>query len=607
MIRELTVSEWKEEINRALEYRKLYGLESSWAEMEALFYNVHDSNAHAGPNIIYSTGDALMSTMSVPYPYITAKARRTEFLASSKLTEHVDNDLIETMDCPEEAEKVVLSAYLWGRGIAKIGYDSEFGWDPSMDLGLLQQTPLGLTLTQFDRNQKRIEFNAVKPGMPWVSRVLPHDFVVPWGVFGIKDAPWCAHRKVRHLEECRADPKYDTKGLRPVMSAKDFVESYKKVPAVYRTGEDITKGFGFSDTGETEYVELWEIHDRQTGKIYVIATGYDSFLRNEQDHLQIEGLPFVDLSLVPRARTFWTTSDAFYLRQCQHESADIALQAQKQRRARVLRMLYGEDAFSPDELDKLLSSDVGVAAKVSGGQNIQESVAFLQPPGDQMIGVDAEMNRRDAREVVGFSRNQMGEYESTGRRTASEANIVQQAASLRMDRRQAVLAKFYLDIFKKINPIIQKFWQVPKWAEVVGQDGAQRIIQYTGQELQGEFQYQLGFSLAPQETLQQRRQNALQMYAMLRQDPLMNPFGLARYLNMNFNEPEFASLFQPGVLDGKLEMLSAMQNQQAGGAGMGEGQPGSMGAGPQGQGSAGNGSSAKRPGSVQTAGAGTRS
>lgn len=606
---ELTVKEWIEEINRGLEYRKLYGLESSWASLEAMFYHVQSK--HQAPNLIYSTGDALMSTMSVPLPYVTTKAKRQEFLAPSRLLESIDNDLIDVMSMTDEVELGVLSAYLWGPAIFKIGYDSEKGWDPSFDVGLMHKLPLGMSMTQFDKHQNRIEYNNVDPGMPWFKRVLPHDFVVPWGTPpDLSYAPWCAHRTVRHIDDIKGDVKYNTRGLRPVMSVKDFVESYKKVPAVYRTGQDVTKSMGWNETGESEYVELWEIHDRRTGKIYVIATGHDAFLRNEQDYLQLNGLPFVSFGLVPRARTFWTTSDAYYLQQAQNEAEDIALQASKHRKASVLKFMYQEDALENDELDNFLSNETGIGIKISGEKPINEAIAFSQAPPDLQTGPAMENVRRDAREMTGFSRNQLGEYEQTGRRTATEAKVVQDASSLRMDRRQGCLAKVYVNAFRKINPIIQQYWQAPRVAELMGQDGAQQFLTFTGDDLKGEFKYSLGFSLGSMESLQQRRQNALQMYAMLRQDPLMNPMALARYLNFSFNDPEFTTLFQPGVLNGQIEALSAIQTKgQAlglGGGGMDQGGSGSVPQGGKGQGASGNGSSTNRTGSVQTPGLGAR-
>ncbi len=37
--------------------------------------------------------------------------------------------LIDEMGTPMEVEKAVYSAFLWGKGFIKIGYDSEYGWE----------------------------------------------------------------------------------------------------------------------------------------------------------------------------------------------------------------------------------------------------------------------------------------------------------------------------------------------------------------------------------------------------------------------------------------------------------------------------------------------
>lgn len=573
--KENTVEEWIEEINRGLDYRKQYGIEDSWSRLEALFYNVHNSQAHSGPNLIMSTGDALMSSLNVPYPYITVKARRADYLMGSKVQENIDNMLIEDLDLVSEANVSTLSAYLWGVGIWKIGYDSEYGWDPQYDYGLITDQPIGATLTQFSRQGRRIEFGKAESGMPWVSAVLPHDFVVPWGTRELEFAPWTAHRVIRHIDDVKDDPKYSTRGLQPCMSMADFVKSYESTLKTYRIGQELTSTTSDA-TGCVEFVEMWEIHDRRTGKIYVIATGHDEFLRNDQDLIGLEiGHPFVSMHFVPRARNFWTTPDAYYLENVQAELADITIQATKQRRSGVLKFIYGEDAFDEDELEKLLSADVGVAvkAKISATDLRNAIIPFSANPNNQ-LQMDMEMTRRNAREMIGLSRNQFGEFDASTRRTATEAQIVNQSSNTRMDRRQAALARLYTRTFSKINPLLWKFWKTPQTVNVIGQDGQPMWLQVVGEMIKGEYKYNVGFSTAPAETIQSRRQQAFQMYMSLRQDPLIDPIGLAKFLNMQVNDTEFSDVFNKQALSGQ----GAAQGQAPGGApnGMGAGQAGAI-------------------------------
>ena len=86
MWKDLKVEEWVDELNRGLEYRREYGLEDTWSTNEAMFYNLPGSDTEFGPNIVASTGDALMSNLTVPYPYISLRGRRPGLMDSARLS-----------------------------------------------------------------------------------------------------------------------------------------------------------------------------------------------------------------------------------------------------------------------------------------------------------------------------------------------------------------------------------------------------------------------------------------------------------------------------------------------------------------------------------------
>jgi len=297
------VDDWLEEISSGLEFRRKYGLEDHWADLEALFYNVHVSSQD-GPNLIVSIGDSLLSSLCVPKPYISVKPRRNLGVTASRVLEGLDNDLLADTGLNEAVEDAVLHSYLWGVGILKIGYDSEWGWNPEFDLD--PNDGLGLSLTSFSMKGQRIEYDSdIRPGMPWVRAVLPHDIIVPWGVRDLTETPWIAHRIVRHIDDIKSDVKYSNKrDLRPVMSMDDFVQSYLSVVQPYRMGEEMSSLTGRKEGhGKNEYCELFEIHDKRTGRVKVISTGNKGFLRDDVDMLNLKnGLPFVGMSLVPKPK-----------------------------------------------------------------------------------------------------------------------------------------------------------------------------------------------------------------------------------------------------------------------------------------------------------------
>lgn len=564
--RNLKVEEWFSEIDDGLSYRRKHGLEDSWSELEALYYNVHESLASDSPNIIAATGDSFLSELTVPNPYILVRPSRPESVDGAPIIESVVNNLLYELKVQEHVEEATLHAYLWSRGFLKIGFDSEFGWDPSLDIGGKERA-FGLSLSQFDKRGRRIEFAETRPGMPWISSVLPHDIVVPWGVRFLDSSPWVVHRVVRHVDDVKADAKYEkTRDLQPVMSMEDYTKSYQTVLKPYRVGW-IPQGIS---SRKAEFAELWEAHNRRDGRIIVLATGHKKFLRNDIDHLLTEeGYPFATVGFVPRSRTFWTTPDAYYLKYHQAEQTDISLQATKQRRISMIKFLYDKDVISEEELEKLLSADVGAGAAIESGHKLQDAIMMIQPGNNSLLYQDAEFSRRSAREVIGFSRNKTGEFES-GRHTATEVLKVDQGGSARMSRRVVRLKRLYEDTSRKLVRIVSTLWRAPRMAQVVGVDGEARWMRFTGADLKGKYKYSADFVSEAGESLQARRQRALQLYVLLLQDPLADPVAVRRYLSVAFNDPEIGRLFRTGE-DAELRLQMSRMQGEGGGVSQGRG------------------------------------
>lgn len=546
MRKELKPDDWLQEIDHGLEFRRAFGQEDSWRSLEVMFYNL--SGSGLGPNIIVSTGDSLLSSLTVPFPQITVRAQREEFLDQAEVVQSVDKYLMTEIDVPSQIELACLHAFLWGRGVLKIGYDSEYGFDPDLELVSTKLGPLGASVSQFDKRGNWIESGRVQPGMPWVQAVLPHDIVVPWGTHEISDAPWIAHRVVRHVEDVRQDSKYvKSKTIEPSLSLRDFVLSYRSILKPYRIG-----AFPTGVQQKSEYVELWEIHDRRTRKLYVVASDGTDFLRNDYDALQIEGLPFVSFSFIPAARTFWVTPDAFYLKQPQGELDDISIQASKQRRISVPKFIVDDAAFEPEELDKMTSPDVGGVVKIKSGFSIREAVLPFQAPPNLFLANDADYVRRNAREAAGLSRNQLGEYEQRGRRTATEVRAVDAYATRRMGRRQTILKRAYQDVFRKLNQVVFTFWRTYHVVPVIGEDAETKWVKFTGDEIRGEYAYEVSFVEEPPMAGESPRAEALQLYMALREDPTVDPLALREYLTRAYDDPSFERIFRGGIANAEV-------------------------------------------------------
>lgn len=544
-------SDWLEDIDDALDFRREFAREDAWRRIEQNFYNDPNGHTAVGPNLIHSMGDSLVSSLGILNPEFTVSPETRSGVEKAPIIESLDNCFVRKLRLKQYVNRALLNGYLYGSMILKLGYDSEFGWNPFYDMGSMDQ-PVGATFTQFDKSGKRIETPDTQPGWPWVRPVLPHDFVVPWGTIDLADAPWVAHRLVRRVSDLQADRKYkNTSKLQGQITMADHMMSYLTTGAQRRRVRNtMTKA-----PRPAEFVELWEIRDRMTGTIKVVvrqATGahrgdsvaYDKYLRDDNDALQLAcGLPFVGATLNPHTRSFWTTPPAYYLGQLQKTQFDISLQAEKQRRINVLRFLYRKGALSATALSRLLSAGVGAAEGVEGHMPLNEVVQAL-PQGNLLdLTMHAEHNRRNAREAIGFSRNQLGEFDASSRRTAKETLAVAAGAQRRNSRKEETVSDFYIEAMEKVNKIVFVFWKLPR--QVMSHGRWQNV---TGPMLQGDYQYSLSLTSKRSISKAERKVEALTLLQTLL--PLMQIDGfdandakaLMEFIVSASGDPSFESL-----------------------------------------------------------------
>lgn len=532
----LTPEDWLVEIDNGLEYRKQFGREDAWKQLELDYTNDPNSNCTVGPNLIYSMGDSLLSSLTVPAPEILLEAEHPAGVSRQAALEATDNWLIKKLKLRQHTEDAIMNSYLFSRAILKIGYDSEFGWSPYYDIGQ-GNNMAGMTFTQFDKKGKRIESGGAMPGMPWVAAVSPHDIVVPWGTKTIDDAPWIAHRVIRLNQYIKRDAKYKNTGrLEPQVSMEGFVDTYGHVMAKNKRASHTTNAH-YDENTKSVFNVLWEIHDKMTGRVMVVSPDYDKYLRNTIDALQVAGLPFVSTTLVRHPRSFWNTPQAYYLGQLQKTSYDISLQGEKQRRANALKFLVRKKGMSEDEANKLISGDVNAVAMVEGTEPMRDMIATV-PQGSLIdFAMQSNHNRSDARDAIGMGRNQLGEFDDSSRRTAREATFVKEGSELRTNRRMNSVVDLYIETITKINKIIFRYWKMPRYM-MVGKEW----MRFTGDELEGDYLYDITLSTKRNLSMAQRKMEAIMMMAQLAQIPGIDLNAMKQMIINASGDPAFAGM-----------------------------------------------------------------
>jgi hypothetical protein len=107
----------------------------------------------------------------------------------------------------------------------------------------------------------------------------------------------------------------------------------------------------------------------------------------------------------------------------------------------------------------------------------------------QDMALAADQVRQDVREMVGFSRTSQGEYQGKTHVAAAETRAVMAAHGIRVDERQDMVADLLTRVIRKCNQLVFSRWDQSRVASILGPDGAQYWVNFTGQQLLDEYDY----------------------------------------------------------------------------------------------------------------------
>jgi hypothetical protein len=482
---------WKAEIRAGIRYRTLYGRTNDWERYKTMYRGLWNKGV-IPVNIIYALGRSLIPQVYFRSPRISVNPRKPGYAMHARVLERIDNYLINETGLKDQLKSNVLDCYLFGRGPGVIGYDSEYGFNPKF----LSDEYSDLTLTKFGKRGELIEYSDnVKPGYPWYMRCSPSDFIVPWGTSRWEEARWYAIRKMRMLRDIKEDPKYTNK--------TDLKAPFKN--KLEGSVDGVNKSIrGSDEDSQNEWVELFEVHDKRSGMIFGLALDHNKFLRADPDYLQVEGLNAEVLGFNEDPDFFWWSSDCRMIEPQQAELNDVRTSSSKHRRVALLKVLFDKGMVGKEELEKLLDGDIKAAVGIDAGTSgdIRKAVALFQSHVPPDLTMAAREIREDVREIIGFSRNQMGSFEeSSGRRTAHEAEIVRAASMIRIDERRDAMADHLERIIRKENQLIFSNWTKERVIDIIGNDGARYWVRFTGPEIRSEVSYKIN----PEESIPEDR------------------------------------------------------------------------------------------------------
>ena len=184
-----------------------------------------------------------------------------------------------------------------------------------------------------------------------------------------------------------------------------------------------------------------------------------------------------------------------------------------------------------------------------------------------MFQADAAV-MQDVREIVGFGRNQFGEYKpGSSDTTATEAQIVQAASEIRVDERRDLTADLLTAVFEQVHNVIFRHWTQEQVIDIAGPLGLPIWMKFTGPMLNaGSYEVKIDPDSAVPETKQYREQKATQFYQMAASNPLIDPYKLTSFWLHEHYGVAFDDMLR-GVpmagLMGPVDIITGMQLFQA--------------------------------------------
>lgn len=499
---------WAEQIRAGERFREREALEARWKQWRK--YARGEWRRGILPvNVFFTMLRATIPRIYFRDPAVSVRPAIPGFLnmAFAQLLNRIDNKMIRQMDLKRAGKRMVYDAWMRGTGIGKLGFGGEFTASPDGSVEIA---------APISRRGESFEYDStVMPNMPWYKRVNPGQVVVPDGCEDLQAARWIAHEIHRPVDDVMRDPRFkNTKDLRSVRFE--------------------VEGNGRASIDKVvDMVKLYEVRDRKFRRVFVFSPsqvgGNKTILDQESDRLQERRFPFFELIFNMDPDVFWGLPDAQILEPQQLELNEINTQIMKHRRLSLVKLLYENGAIDEVELAKMMTEDVAAGVQVNTLSGIDATQVVSIPP--DLINAKT-LVMQDIRDSMGFSRNQLGEFQSRrGDTSATEASIVQQGSEIRIDERRDGLADMVKDVVMEMNEIIFDQWGPEIVVDLVGPGGVPVWVQVDPAMLRhGRYNITVDPDTAVSRTRQEREAKAMVVYERLKANPFIDPIKLTQYL-----------------------------------------------------------------------------
>ena len=545
------VKTWLKKIELSKEWRKPY--EAKWKRyneyLQGIYFDFADDDQIA-VNLVFPMVRVIIPSIYSRNPDVLVNPRKgQQFQPQAEAMYYYLKYLVKEIDLKEEIKLSLLDALTFGHGWVKQGYESEYeeGEETSKDSSILALIKekftefMGDTSEDEQAEDPEIEY-ALRPNeklveeRPWALRVSPSDMFVPAFSKTPKVLPWVAERLVLPLEDVKNNPRYkNTKELKGSTDVMKLLTDYN------------SQSISLAPT-DCEYVVLYEIWDAKTNLIRTLADEYEKPLEvKENEYTFLDSRhPYTMLRFNEVPDEFYPMSDVEAWEPQIHELNKIRTQQSVHRKRYNRKYIAKTGAFEDDDLDDLKSGDDGTIV-FTNEENLNNAI---QPIADASLQNEVYTTEQrikdDITEISGITGYQRGTT-SQGAKTATEASIVESQSRSRVDERLDVVNTFVVRIIRNLAMISQNFMTQEQVYPILGDDQTPNWMQVGPDQIQGEFMYDIVYGSSLPINKEVDRQQFLQLYEMIANDPYYNPVKVREDLLRKFDVRDVKSYMAEGA------------------------------------------------------------
>lgn len=462
------VEAWLRTLQKTEKNRDDYGNKAGWKRYIDEFRNEwgflqKSVNIPIIPvNLIYAYVKTEIARLYFRDPWITVNPKRVEDIGAAQIAEQIVNYTWGEISLKSEIKKTLLEAILVGHSYIKVGYAAETGTVESQPKDEKRGPGRPKKVQEMETSEFIKSENVFAYHVPYTDILFDPSATFP----ATHNARWMAHKIVKPLRAVKNAGIYD------------HVEELKSSSKM----DDDKAGYDTSSSNEMKLskdvrtVTLYEVYDLDHMQVVTVSPGCKHFLRimDYPDYLS-GGFPFSMLAFNPVPGEVFPLSDVCAQEGLAIEMTKIVAIWINHLKRHNRQILIEPDLFNDDELAKFKDGNDGGIIKATGP--IKDKYFIPQYPPVQADSYQIYNEAYKLYQVIsGQTPADQGGQAKVPTRTLGELRLQLMGGHARADEKVDVLEEFIAEVARKLLGIMQKKYDLPKIARIVGPRAVQQKI-----------------------------------------------------------------------------------------------------------------------------------